>query len=260
MQLMHRVALDGVQLDSIDPNIMIKGVATQQPRENDIASSAGWVGQRFIRKRRESLEVTVRVGLKIFDDDMDEREELLEKISAWANKLPAWLTTTQKPDRRIRIDAMKTPAAGDPAEWTNEYTYTFTAYEDPYWQDTNATTKALTQGSSGTDSITMPGSAESRADVSIQNKSGETLNGITININGNEMEFTSLGLANNSTLVIDHTIVNGVYVLRAMVGSTSVLAKRTGADDFFTKPGANSIIFSAEGSVSVTVSAKGRYL
>ena len=260
MQLMHRVALGGIQLDSIDSHIMIKGVATQQAKESDIASSAGWNGQRFLRKRRESLEVTVRVGLRYFDDDMDDREELLEMISAWANKLPAWLTTTQKPNRRIRVDAVKTPAPGDPAEWTNEYTYTFTAYEDPYWQNDTATTKALTQGNTGSDSITAPGSAESFADVTVQNKSGDTLNGITISINGNEMTFADLGLANNGTLTIDHVIANGVMVLQAKIGNTSVLANRTGADDFITKPGNNAISYSADGSAIVTVSVKGRYL
>lgn len=260
MQLMHRVALGGIQLDSIDSHIMIKGVATQQAKESDIASSAGWNGQRFLRKRRESLEVTVRVGLRYFDDDMDDREELLETISAWANKLPAWLTTTQKPNRRIRIDAVKTPAPGDPAEWTNEYTYTFTAYEDPYWQNDTATTKALTQGSTGSDSITMPGSAESFADVSIQNKSGDTLNTLTVSINGHEMSFTNLNLANNGTLTIDHVLTNGVYVLQAKIGTSSVLQYRTGDDDFITKPGANAITYTAEGAVLVTVSAKGRYL
>lgn len=260
MLLMHRVALDGVQLDSVDERIMIKGVATQQPREADIATSAGRIGQRFLRKRRESIDVTVRVGIRIFDDDMDDREELLEKISAWANKLPAWLTTTQKPNRRIRIEAVKTPAPGDPAEWTNEYTYTFTAYEDPYWQDTNATSKALTQGSTGSDTITMPGSAESLADVTVQNKSGGALDGITLNINGSIMTFTGLNLANNGTLTIDHVLAGGAMTLRAMIGNTSVLAKRIGDDDFVLKPGANTVQYSTDGAVIVTVSAKGRYL
>ena len=260
MLLMHRVALDGTQLDSVDANIMIKGVATQQPREADVATSAGYNGQRYLRKRRESLDVTVRVGLKIFDDDMDDREELLEAISDWANKLPAWLTTTQKPNRRIRVDAVKTPAAGDPAEWTNEYTYTFTAYEDPYWQDTSATTKTLTQGSSGSDSITVPGSAESFADVTIQNKSGTVMDSITVSINGNQMSFNNLNLANNGTLTIDHVLTGGVYVIRARIGNTSVLNLRSGADDFITKGGANAITYSADGSASVSVSVKGRYL
>ena len=141
-----------------------------------------------------------------------------------------------------------------------KYTYTFTAYEDPYWQNDTATTKALTQGSTGSDSITMPGSAESFADVSIQNKSGDTLNTLTVSINGHEMSFTNLNLANNGTLAIDHVLTNGVYVLQAKIGTSSVLQYRTGDDDFITKPGANAITYTAEGAVLVTVSAKGRYL
>ena len=48
--------------------------------------------------------------------------------------------------------------------------------------------------------------------------------------------------------------------IRARIGNVSVLANRTGADDFVTKPGSNTIAYSTDGSVIVTVSAKGRYL
>ena len=260
MQLSHRAALGGTQLDAVDSLIMVKGVSTLAPKEREITAQTGGSGLRFVEKTRDSLEVQVRIGLRLFDDDMDDREELLEKVNAWASALPAWFTTTQKPDRRLYVESVQLPAAGDPYEWTNEYTYTFTAYEDPYWQNDTATTKALTQGNTGSDSITVPGSAESFADVTVQNKSGDTLNGITISINGNEMTFADLGLANNGTLTIDHVIANGVMVLRAKIGNTSVLANRTGADDFITKPGNNAISYSADGSAIVTVSVKGRYL
>ena len=259
MILMHRVALGGVQLDSVDNRIMVKGVATQAPNEKPITAQLAGDGARYMRTKRESLDVNVRIGLRIYDDDMDDREELMEQVVGWANSLPAWLTTDQKPGRRLWVESVKVPAMGDPAEWTNEFTFAFTAQSSPWWEDSTATTKTLAQNDAGSDSITMPGNTETIGEASIQNKSGSTINTLTLTINGHSMSFTSLGLANNGTLVIDHARVGGVTVLRAKIGSTSVLAKRTGADEFILKPGSNAISYEAGGDVIITVSARGRY-
>ena len=97
-------------------------------------------------------------------------------------------------------------------------------------------------------------------EATIQNKSGSTLNTLSLTINGYEMEFADLGLANNGSLVIDHVIAKGVMVKRAKIGNTSVLDKLTGADEFILKPGSNAISYEAGGAVLVTVSAKGRFL
>lgn len=260
MILSHRVALNGVQLDQIDPRIMVKGVSTQSARENDIATSIAGGGQRFTRKRRDSLDITVRIGLRIFDDEMDEREELLEAVNAWANTVPAILTTTQKPGRQIYVESVKTPAPGDPYEWTNEFTYTFTAYAVPNWEDTEATTEELEEGDEGDGTITMDCSAETVADVLVHNVSGEQVDSLALMINGCVMAFSNMGLTNGSYLTLDHVRISGKNVLRARIGNTSVLAKRSGADEFVMKPGENEISYSTDGNVVIIVSAKGRYL
>ena len=74
------------------------------------------------------------------------------------------------------------------------------------------------------------------------------------------MSFTGLDMSNNTYLVIDHVLSGGIYVLRARVGTTSVLGKKTGDDEFILKPGNNTISYTADSDVIVTVSAKGRYL
>lgn len=259
MILMHRVALGGVQLDSIDSRIMVKGVATQAASEKPGTAQKATDGLRYNGTKRESLDVTVRIGLRIYDDEMDEREELMEAVNAWAKKLPGWITTTQKPGRRFWAEAVRTPAPGDPAEWTNEFTYTFTAYALPWWEKDTATSQALTQSSTGEGTLTMPGSTDTVAEVLVQNKSGETINDLVLTVNDTQMTFTGLGLANNGYFTLDHQLVKGVYALRARIGDTSKLNCMSGDDELIMHPGANEISYSAGGAVIATFSARGRY-
>ena len=259
MILMHRVALGGVQLDSIDSRIMVKGVATQAASEKPGTAQKATDGLRYNGTKRESLDVTVRIGLRIYDDEMDEREELMEAVNAWAKKLPGWITTTQKPGRRFWAEAVRTPAPGDPAEWTNEFTYTFTAYALPWWEDSEKTSVTMTEGDEVEDTLDMPGSTDTVAEVTIQNTSGYTINQITITVNNTEMTFTGLGLANNGYFTLDHQLVKGVYALRARIGNTSKLNCMSGDDELILHPGENEISYSADGDVIATFSARGRY-
>lgn len=259
MILMHRAALGGIQLDSVDSRIMIKSVATQAPKENPLTAQKAGDGLRYIRTKRESLDVAVRIGLRIYDDEMDEREELMEQVCAWANRLPAWFTTSQKPGRRIWVESVKTPAPGDPAEWTNEFTFTFTAQSSPWWEDSDATTLTMAQDDEGSGTLTMPGSTDTVAELSIQNKSGDTINSISVSTGDTSISFTNLGLANGGFLIIDHTMVKGVTVLRARVGEVSKLLNMTGDDELILHPGENTVSYEAGGDVIVQVSARGRY-
>lgn len=258
MVLKHRVALNGVQLDSLDNRILIQSVDEAAGKDTITAVSLGGAdGQRITGKRRDTLDVTVKFSIR--SRDMATRSTILDNVNKWAYG-GGTLTLNNRTNKNLTVELVQAPGGGDQYKWTSEYTLVFRAYAVPYWQDTTATSKTLTQGSTGSDTLNVPGSAESVANVTVQNKRGSDMGGITLNINGNEMTFTNLGLVNNGSLVIDHVMTGGVMTIRARIGNVSVLANRTGADDFVTKPGSNTIAYSTDGSVIVTVSAKGRYL
>ena len=128
----------------------------------------------------------------------------------------------------------------------------------PFWEDVTATTAEMTQDDSGTGEIVMPGSADTVADVTITNKSGSSLSSVTIG--SRTISFSNLSLANNASLVIDHVHADGIYAMRARIGETSVLSKKSGADEFILSPGSNAISWTAGGDVAITVGGKGRYL
>lgn len=260
MILKRRVALNGTQLDSLDNRILITGLDEAAGKDQiGAVSLGGGNGQRITRTRRDTLDVTVKFTMNIKSNDMAGRSTLLDKINAWA-RAGGTLTVGHRSGKQLKVVLAQAPGGGDQFLWSNEFTLVFRAYGIPFWEDTTATTKTLAQDDSGTDTITMPGSAETVGEATIQNKSGSTLDTLSLTVNGYEMEFADLGLANNGYLVIDHIEAGGIYVKRARIGQTSVLDKLTGADEYILKPGANAISYEAGGDVIVQVSAKGRYL
>ena len=66
MQLRHRVALDGVQLDSVDSRIMIQRIETGDGKENISAVSLmGGSGSRVTNIHRDSIEITVKFCIRL---------------------------------------------------------------------------------------------------------------------------------------------------------------------------------------------------
>lgn len=261
MILAHRAALNGVQLDSLDNRILISSIDEAAGRDNISAVSLGaGSGQRITGTRRDTLDITIKFALNIQKNNMAGRSALLDAVNAWAAP-GGVLTIGNRTGKQLQVVLATAPGGGDQFNWTNEFTLVFRAYAIPFWEDVTATSVTLEQDDSGSGILTVPGSAETVGEALIQNKSGGSLDNLSLTINGHTMSFAGLGLTNNGYLTIDHVMTaGGVYAMRARIGNTSVMAARTGDDEFYLKPGANTITWSADGDVIIQVSAKGRYL
>jgi len=258
MQLMRRAALDGVELDSIDNRILIQAIDESAGKDQVTAVPLGGIdGSRVTGQRRDWLDVTVRFTINEKSYHPEDRDAVLDKVKKWAAK-GGVLTVNYKTGKQLNVICAQQPGAGDLAT-RQGYAIVFRAYGVPYWEDASATSVTLDQGDSGEGTLTMGGSAESIGEVLIRNVSGETINTLSVTVNGREMSFAGLGLANNGYLTIDHVEAGGRLVKRARIGTASVLDKLTGADEFFLQIGGNAVSYEAEGDVIVTVSAKGRY-
>ena len=108
-------------------------------------------------------------------------------------------------------------------------------------------------------SLTVPvgGHVNTVLDATFENKSGKTINKLELTADGNKFTFTDLGLGGSDTLTISHG-TNGI--LQIKIGSTSVLAKRKGADDLIMRPGNRTVTISAERAGKLTLIAAGRYI
>ena len=261
MQLKHRVALNGVQLDSVDNRILVQGVEEAEGKDQFSAVSVfGGVGQRVTNEHRDYLDVTVRFAMKIKKSSMQDRSDVFEKVVAWA-AAGGWLTVNYKADRRLWVRLFKCPAPGDQWNWTNTYAITFRAYTVPFWQqDPPGILKAT--GSSIVRSIGVGGNTDTVLDLSFQNTSGSTCASFTIAAGSSTITLQSLGLANNETLIIDHT-EDGLLRIRILNGSTyrSALDKRTAAssNDLWVKPGMVTVSITAAQAGTLTVKCAGRY-
>jgi len=262
MILSRRVSLGGVQLDEIDEAVVIRRVDTGVAHEAVSAvSRLGGFGQRMTSQHWETLEVNVIFAINVYKKDLERRRDIFDAVMAWANA-KGWLRTTSQPGKRMRVDKVVLPAAGDLREWTKEYTITFRAYGVPFWQEITPAELAVNSISNGTKSFEVGGIERTVADVTARNISGQTIADITITVGSNTMTFKGLNLLGTETLHIYHG-TDGLLRIRAETssGHRNVFSLRTpeSADDLYVDPGTVSVKVDSKRAVKLTVTAAGRW-
>ena len=261
MILKRRVSLGGVQLDGLDNRIIITGIDEAAGKDSitGVGSALG-NGQRITNKKRDTLDVTVKFALNIRNTDMAAREELLEKVISWAAP-GGWLRVGSRPGKQLMVTLAQAPGSGDMFNWANDFTIVFRAYSVPFWMESNAVSVKSGTAANGSMTIEVPGNTETVAGATIENKSGKTINKLTLKVGDSEISFTDLNLGGADTLYIEHTTRPDIAFLKIRTGAGgSVMAKRSGANDLKVQPGQNAITFTADRAVVVTVNVRGRYL
>ena len=264
MILRRRVALDGVQLDQADGRILIQGIEPAAGRDQRTAVPlAGGTGSRVTGEHRDWMDVTVRFSINEKSYRPQERSDVFETVMKWA-AAGGWLTVNYKPDRRIRVIAEQLPSEGDISR-RGEYAILFRAYGVPYWQQAEPDSLRVADVSEVTRQFGVGGSRQTVMDVQFTNTSGSTCNTLSIACGGNTLSFSSLGLADGETLVIDHHD-NGRRCLqririRNAAGTSwrSAMSKRSGADDLFADPGECSVTLNAQWAGTLLISCCARY-
>ena len=267
MQMRHRVALNGVELDSVDSRIMISRIETADGKEN-ISSVSLWgdtAGSRVTSIHRDYIDITVKFRIRLKKRSMAEREEVIEKANAWAFG-GGWLTTNYKTNRRIMVFRQQAAGAGDPWDWTKEYSIVFRACGVPYWQEQNPEILMRQNVSSTSFAFGVNGSEKSVMEIQFKNTSGSTVNTFSVSTGDSSMSFSSLGLASGETLVIDHYDNGKKCLLRLRIMSAggsfrSAMAKRSGgsSDDLEVSPGIKTISMTAAHAGNFTASCCGRF-
>ena len=266
MQLRHRVALDGVQLDEVDSRIMIQRIETGDGKENiTTVSLMDGNGSRVTNMHRESIDITVKFCIRLKKRSMEEREEVLEKANAWALG-GGWLTASTKSNRRIRVFRAQAAGAGDPWEWTKVYAIAFRACGVPYWQESNPVQVVRQNTSSETMQLVVNGSEKSVLEASFRNTSGSTCNTLSINTGESLMDFEDLGLADGETLEIDHEDTGKRCDLRLRIKNASgvyrsarAMRKTNSSNELTVLPGTHNIVFAAQRAGTITVISRGRF-
>lgn len=270
MQLRHRVALAGVQLDEVDSRIIVQGVRSAGGKTSVSAVSLyGRDGQRVTSSQRDTMDVEISFGLLIRNTDMTARAALLDAVNAWASRAlrengGAWLTVDYKENRRAHVYLEIPAEEGDLHDWANTFRIVFRAYGVPYWQEVNPAAYVSRAGVNIRGVVSVGGSAPTVAAARLENVSGSMINTCSVTIGDHTMSFADLALAGEETLVIDHSAEGMLRIrVRDAAGQyRSALALRTpeSADDFYLTPGDHIASFTAQRACVLTAEACGRYL
>ena len=251
----YEAYMDGTALSSIDDKILVLDIkytpATVQRKTERLANRPG---ARAYGKTIGSAQAVIT--FEIHEYDTVKRQEICDKITAWANGM--YLRTSDKAWKRMRCVCDKYPSVQS-KKWTEPVTMTFSAYNPPFWQDMNPVVLTLggTSGAtSGSGSVFVPGNAEdSLVSVTVTAKAG--ISSLSLTANGNTFSFSGLSLSSGDTVTIGY---DDDLMLSIKKGNTSIMGKRaaSSADDLKVNCGkSNAFSFTADGAAVVTFSARG---
>ena len=256
MRTRYIVALDGVELGEIAPEVIVTDIVHSAPvRELKASQIAGRNGKLCTRAVTSSVGVTVY--FEIHTPDVRRRQAIMEDVQRWA--MPGGvLTVGDRPGRRLRVLCESLPAVGSALKWTSASAIGFVAYAVPFWED--ELPRRVTISGNGSQSLFVPGfAAPAGVEAAVKNTGSGAITSVKLTAGGTFMQFAGLSLASGQTLTVAH---DERGLLTARIGGTSVLAKRTAAssDDLELEPGTTAALsVSTDGTASTTFEVRGRY-
>ena len=256
MRSRYLVGLDGVELSAIAPEIIVTDITHNAPvREVRASDIAGRNGKLYTRTVTSSAGVTV--SFEIHTQDVRRRAAIMEDVQRWA--MPGGvLTTSDRPDRVLRVVCESLPTVGSAQKWTGVCSIGFVAYAVPFWEDESPRRVSIT--GNGSKSLFVPGfSAPASVEATVKNTGSGAISTVTLTAGDTSMTFNGLSLASGQTMTIAH---DARGLLTARIGGTSVLGKRTAAsrDELELEPGKNAALsVTTNGTSSTTFEVRGRY-
>lgn len=246
----YSAALDGAQLHDIDNAIYILDIAEAAPHMSLSALDRFGDGQMLISRKRKSL--TVKITFEVHEYDTVKRRAIFQKIAGWAEN-GKFLTTSDRPDQRLRVVADAVPVATSALKWTKAETVSFTAYAVPYWED-DALHVYARSGTSGSVSFTPSGTARVHyMTFTATNNGTANLTEITVNANDTHMTFTGLSIAPGENFSITYDDDGNLLL---------PVANRTqdSSDDLIAYANTvNTLTFTADQSVTIRFYGRWRY-
>lgn len=248
-------AINGTWISEVDDSIIVTDVKEEKPRTRaNTAEKAVGAGSRFIRNERESA--SVGVSFVIWEQDVQRRKEILQRVQEWAGASDvSHLEINDRAGQRLCVRCTEMPSMASSLNWQEQMHAVFTAYELPFWQDSEPSRAVITANGS----LFVPGMGESLCDVEVTNNGSGAITTLTLVCGNTKLVFAGISLAAGKTLALSH---DDLGLLSARIGNTSVLNKRTAEsdDDLIAMCGQYNTITVSGGTVSAVFKARGVYL
>ena len=257
MRTRYLVALDGVELSAIAPEIIVTDITHNAPvREVRTSDIAGRNGKLYTRTVTSSAGVTV--SFEIHTPDVRRRAAIMEDVQRWAMQ-GGVLTTSDRPDRMLRVVCESLPTVGSAQKWTGTCSIGFVAYAVPFWEDEAPHRVSIT--GNGSKSLFVPGfAAPASVEATVKNTGSGTISTVTLTAGDTSMTFAGLALGAGQTMTLGH---DARGLLTALIGGASVLDKRTAtsSDELELDPGKHATLaVTTDGTASTTFEVRGRYV
>lgn len=244
-------------LRDVDARIInVRLLEDRAERETIFGDWPGRPGRLLLGARRVSKTVRIEFGIRELYD-LAAREAVLEAVNAWA--ADGVLTASARPGRMLEGVVKAWAAAEDIRDYNAAYQLEFETTAVPFWQDELPATVSGS-GATGEISLTVGGDLPTWAEITMT--AGAALSSATITTASAEGQtataLSGLSLAAGKVLRIYH---DAAGILRIEADGVSALSKRgaASADEPLIGPGLSKITWSANASVTVNVSARGRY-
>jgi len=247
----YEVWLNGQALSEISQDILVLDI--QYPAlnyANSVIRSAKRQGARLYRRQVDENSVTVLFEIHAYDTRM--RQEICNAVETWASK-GGVLKTSDREGKQLHCVCKTHPAIRSARDWTEPLSIVFAAYALPFWQETIPATLTLS-GTSGSGSLYVPGSIQDTF-VEVEITANAALSQISLTAGNTSMTLSGLSVSSGQKIIISY---DDEMIQQIRVGNTSLLNKRSGADDLRVDSGENSAFsFSSDASVSVTFKVRG---
>jgi len=249
------VWINNMSLRDADPRIIITNIRDNPPEiETTFGQYAGRHGQRIMSQFRVQREIGVDFRLKELYS-LSARQKIIDAVCAWAQ--PGYLTTSLQPEKRIYVHVTAWPGVVSARDYTEEFSVEFTASAQPFWEDIAAQACVISGAASGAGTLANLGNQDAVCDVEATVTNG-TLTSFSAQVGETSIELANLSVAAGGKVAIRHDEFGNLMIY---AGGVSALSKRTAqsADELIAAPGRNDVTITADATVSVTVSARGRY-
>lgn len=132
------VKIGGKSMASLADEIIVRDII-EEPADMEVVTvpRGNRPGMRVTGSKRQSL--SVRVVYRIRTQDIVRRTAVRDLIAAWCAK-GGMLQINTRPDVYLYVVPAVPPSVNSGLKWEQDLALTFTAYEQPYWEDSTPTT------------------------------------------------------------------------------------------------------------------------
>jgi len=260
------VALNRIELHSLDPSIIIHGVQEQAPNWNiTTGTKAGGMGQFVNGIEKRYREVTVKFAINE-RRDLQKRMQVLQEVAGWAAN-GGDLEVSYREQQRLRVVCAQLPAIENITGWTDDFTIVFRAYRVPFWESEVKEQVSVTASTNSYGTLMIRETGGGKLCAIGTNNSGSGATSVFIansaSYNGITMESSDpVLIPNGSSIVFDYD-ENDLQRIRKLTGTaySSILKYRSADSDdaIILKQGENSIHVVSDVAMNWTLYTYGRW-